>query len=88
MERLLLLLLQQPATRGRLLIAFDSSNVCFSSEGGAGFSLKLKGGWGLTALFGHASGDVDEDAGVAEDHDDQRQQEEAGEGEHVVGCFL
>lgn len=43
---------------------------------------------GLTALFGHASGDLEEDPGVADDHDDQRQQEEAGEGEHVVGCFL
>lgn len=43
---------------------------------------------GLTALLGHASGDVDEDAGVADDHDEQRQQEEAAEGEHVVGGFL
>lgn len=43
---------------------------------------------GLTALLGHASGDVDEDAGVADDHDEQREQEEAAEGEHVVGGFL
>lgn len=33
-------------------------------------------------------GYLDEDPGVADDHDDERQQEEAGEGEHVVGCFL
>lgn len=42
----------------------------------------------LTALFRHAFGDLDEDPGVAGNHDNQRQQEEAGEGEHVVGCFL
>lgn len=43
---------------------------------------------GLTALFCHPFGDLDEDPGVADNHDDKRQQEEAGEGEHVVGRFL
>lgn len=31
---------------------------------------------------------MDEDPAVAGDHDGQRQQEEPGEGEHVVGRFL
>lgn len=43
---------------------------------------------GLTVLFGHPFGDLDEDPGVADDHYDQRQQEQAGEGEHVVGRLL
>lgn len=42
----------------------------------------------LTVLFCHPSGDLDEDPGVADNHDDQRQQEEAGEGKHVVCSFL
>lgn len=42
----------------------------------------------LTALFCHPLGDLDEDPGVADNHYDQRQQEEAGEGKHVVGRFL
>lgn len=42
----------------------------------------------LTSSFSHPFGDLDKDPGVADDHDDQRQQEEAGEGEHVVSCFL
>lgn len=42
----------------------------------------------LTVLFCHPFGDLDEDPGVADNHYDQWQQEEAGEGEHVVGCFL
>ena len=42
----------------------------------------------LTVLFCHLLGDLDEDPGVADDHNGQRQQEEAGEGEHVVGSFL
>ena len=36
----------------------------------------------------HLLGDLDEDPGVADDHYDQWQQEEAREGEHVVGSFL
>lgn len=36
----------------------------------------------------HSFGDLKEDPGVAGDHDDQRQQEKAGEGEHVVGGFV
>lgn len=31
---------------------------------------------------------MDEDPGVADDHNGQWQQEEPGEGEHVVGSFL
>lgn len=31
---------------------------------------------------------MDEDPGVAGDHNDERQQEEAAEGEHVVGRLL
>lgn len=42
----------------------------------------------LTVSCCHPFGDLDEDPGVADDHHDQRQQEEAGEGEHVVSCFL
>lgn len=42
----------------------------------------------LTAFLSHPLGDLDEDPGVADDHDDQWQQEEAAEGEHVVGSFL
>ena len=42
----------------------------------------------LTALFRHPVGDLDEDPCVAGDHHDQWQQEEAAEGEHVVGSFL
>lgn len=42
----------------------------------------------LTALFCHPLRDLDEDPGVADNHYDQRQQEEAREGEHVVGCLL
>lgn len=42
----------------------------------------------LTALFCHPLGDLDEDPRVADNHYDQRQQEEAGEGKHVVGRFL
>lgn len=42
----------------------------------------------LTASICHALGDLDEDPGVTDDHDGQRQQEEAAECEHVVGRFL
>lgn len=42
----------------------------------------------LTVVLLHSFGDLKEDPGVAGDHDDQRQQEQAGEGEHVVGCFV
>lgn len=42
----------------------------------------------LTALFCHVLGDLEEDPGVADDHDGQWQQEEAAECEHVVSCFL
>lgn len=44
--------------------------------------------WTLTVLSCHLLGDLNEDPGVADDHDDQRQQKEAAEGEHVVGGFL
>lgn len=42
----------------------------------------------LTAVLCHVPGDLDEDPGVAGDHDDEWQQEEAAEGEHVVGRLL
>lgn len=42
----------------------------------------------LTVFFGHLLGDLEEDPGVTNDHDGERQQEEAGEGEHVVRRFL
>lgn len=42
----------------------------------------------LTVSFGHAFGDLYQDAGIAGDHHDQRHQEEADEGEHVVDSFL
>lgn len=42
----------------------------------------------LTVLFCHPFGDLDEDPGVADNHNNQRQEEEAGEREHVVCCFL
>lgn len=42
----------------------------------------------LTVVLLHSFGDLKEDPGVAGDHDDQRQQEKAGEGEHVVGGFV
>ena len=42
----------------------------------------------LTVVLFQPFGDLTEDPGVAGDHDDQRQQEQAGEGEHVVGRFM
>lgn len=42
----------------------------------------------LTAGLLHPARDGGEDAAVAEHHDEQRQQEEAGEGEHVVERLL
>lgn len=42
----------------------------------------------LTVVFFQSFGDLAEDPGVAGDHDDQRQQEQAGESKHVVGCFI
>lgn len=42
----------------------------------------------LTVASAHAAGDLHQDAGVAEDHDCQWQQEEAHEGEHVVEGLL
>lgn len=42
----------------------------------------------LTVVLSQPFGDLTEDPGVTGDHDDQRQQEQAGEGEHVVGCFV
>lgn len=38
----------------------------------------------LTEPRAHAAGDLQQDAGVAADHDEQGQQEEAGEAHHVV----
>lgn len=38
----------------------------------------------LTEAGAHAAGDLQQDAGVAADHDEQREQEEAGEAHHVV----
>lgn len=42
----------------------------------------------LTVVLFQPFGDLAEDPGVAGDHDDQRQQEQAEEREHVVGCFM
>lgn len=42
----------------------------------------------LTVVLSQSFGDLTEDPGVAGDHDDQRQQEQAGEGEHVVGRLV
>lgn len=42
----------------------------------------------LTTSFLHLSRNLDEDAGVADNHDQQGQQEEETEGEHVVENFL
>ena len=42
----------------------------------------------LTVPTSHAAGYLHEDSSVAEDHDDQRQEEEAHEGEHVVERLL
>ena len=42
----------------------------------------------LTVIPGHTAGYLNEDSCVAEDHDDQRQQEEAHKGEHVVEGLL
>lgn len=42
----------------------------------------------LTIVPSQSFGDLTEDPGVAGDHDDQRQQEEAAESEHVVGCLV
>lgn len=42
----------------------------------------------LTVTAGHAAGYLNEDSRVAEDHDDQREQEEAHKGEHVVEGLL
>lgn len=38
----------------------------------------------LTEAGAHAPGDLQEDAGVAADHDEQWEQEKAGEAQHVV----
>lgn len=42
----------------------------------------------LTVIPGHAAGYLNEDSCVAEDHDGQRQEEEAHKGEHVVEGLL
>lgn len=42
----------------------------------------------LTVTPGHAAGYLNKDSRVTEDHDDQRQEEEAHEGEHVVEGLL
>lgn len=42
----------------------------------------------LTLVLFQSFGDLTEDPGVAGDHDDQRQQEQAAESEHVVGHFM
>ncbi len=42
----------------------------------------------LTVTAGHAARYLNEDSSVTEDHDDQRQEEEAHEGEHVVESLL
>lgn len=44
--------------------------------------------WTLTALFCHLFGDLNKDPGVANNHNNQRQQEETTEGKHVVSSFL
>ncbi len=42
----------------------------------------------LTVVLFQSFGDLTEDPGVAGDHDGQRQQEQAGKSEHVVGRFM
>lgn len=42
----------------------------------------------LTVTPGHAAGYLHQDSCVTEDHDDQRQEEEARKGEHVVEGLL
>lgn len=49
----------------------------------------ILGFWGkLTITPSHPAGDLHENPCVAEDHDDQRQEEEAHEGEHIVDGLL
>lgn len=42
----------------------------------------------LTVVLFQSFGDLTEDPCVAGDHDDQRQQEQAGKSEHVVARFM
>ena len=42
----------------------------------------------LTVSLFQSLGDLKEDPGVTSDHDDQWQQEQAGEREHVIGLFI
>lgn len=42
----------------------------------------------LTLILLQSFGDLTEDPAVTGDHDGQRQQEQAGEGEHVVGRLM
>lgn len=43
---------------------------------------------GLTVISSHAAGYLNKDSCVTEDHNDQRQEEEAHKGEHVVEGLL
>lgn len=52
------------------------------------WSTELQTGFELTFVLFQSFGDLTEDPGVAGDHDDQRQQEQAGKSEHVVGRFM
>lgn len=45
-------------------------------------------GFKLTIVFFQSFGDLTENPTVTGDHDDQRQEEEAGESKHVVGRFM
>lgn len=66
---------------------FTLYTVCGYEHKGQ-YPVKKKFSCELTALCCHPFRDLDEDPGVADNHDDQRQQEEAREREHVVGCLL
>lgn len=48
----------------------------------------FEGNESLTVILGHAAGYLDEDSCVTEDHDDQRQEEEAHKVENVVEGLL
>lgn len=57
-----------------------SENIIFTADGVENVR--------LTVTPSHAAGYLNEDSCVTEDHDDQRQEEEAHEGEHVVEGLL
>lgn len=42
----------------------------------------------LTAVFGHFPGDLKQYPGVTGDHDEEWEEEEEGEGKHVVKCLV